>query len=1174
MKNSKHLFILILIIYSFFCFSESKSIISNSSREEIIENFDDGEVELYSFPGEDNNPSSWSLDPANTYNESPFSLRLYGNTWKIEDIDSIIVDPGDVWQVAAYIQDVSEIQGFGVMDSVNVLFYSFAGTQELDIEEWITVYQGAFEEDTWNLFLLPIADDWFAWFDYLPVITSLVFVNDQDSGTPGEVYFDEIANITEDLPVPPLVEISYEIGEIYRKRNGQRNVDVQFYSVVIDPDSYEHDYFWSFGDDSTSVEQNPVHTYIVEDDHPYTVLLEVVDSTFSWGQATCQIDVDEGETTFPVTMNFVGDIMLARGYESGGGIIPTYGVEAIFEPTLSVLGEAADITVANLECPLTTHWEHHPTKSIYFKGSPDNVTGLTYAGIDVITLANNHILDYLLPGIQETQQVLADNNILYSGAGEDSYEAYLPLFYNKSGVNIAFLAFSDRTGQYNNYQPYLNAGYNKPGFAYMTPYYVSQQINAVQDYADLIVVETHSGSEYSTAPGANYDFWDIFAGWDPDDFNEDEDYTPRIDIPHMWDIEIRHHTIDAGADLVICHHPHIVQGFEVYNGKLIAHSLGNFVFDLSYAETMTSMILNTKINETGFYEFSTTPIFIDDYIPQRAEGEFGIHILDYLARKSKDMNTYLHVDREDITASIVLDTLSMEINTQHNLEIVQILENNGEWISKPIKFQRDGHISSINSIFPSNNWQYRLGREIIWFGNCEDEGCSLWNVNSSDEWYDSTEVYAGNRSICHRRYPTSGDNIITNFEKNIKCNSNTSSHSLHGYIKTQNGADVTIEVRYYYSRYGSLLGSENIGVEINGDSEWTFYHKELTLPTNTHFFDIRLNSNCPDTGVAFSWFDNVGIIEWSEWQSLDRNEDITNPNDYYFLQIKTNTEVDQAIVNYTETNYGETSYEGRYLYVSENELNFNTSEADFECDTLYFYMRNDGPLGNLWTQTMILTDSLNYSIYNDPADPIWFADVGESCALVMVIFHPQEVGNFNAEILIPTNAYNAEPDGNYHLPLFGNGKITPAFPDNIVIGSAGNDIELNWDMVSLSKYGVPLTQYPVQSYWIYRSDEPYFEPDSSLIIGVVSITSFTDNDILLYMNKAFYKVVAVNQMPYERNIEPIVPLNKIAPKDQILMEKERPDVNPEYYFRKKNKWYQDNESKIELIPKRTKLKKN
>jgi len=66
---------------------------------------------------------------------------------------------------------------------------------------------------------------------------------------------------------------------------------------------------------------------------------------------------------------------------------------------------------------------------------------------------------------------------------------------------------------------------------------------------------------------------------------EAENYAPNLIRPQMWDIEMRHFAIDNGADLVIVHHPHIIQGVEVYEGKLIAHSLGNFVFDLSYAET-------------------------------------------------------------------------------------------------------------------------------------------------------------------------------------------------------------------------------------------------------------------------------------------------------------------------------------------------------------------------------------------------------------------------------------------------------------------------------------------------------------------------------------------------------------------------------------------------------------
>ena len=78
-------------------------------RGETIENFDDGIIELLSYPGQNIDPDSWTLDSINTYNNSPYSLKLYGNTWKLELIDSIIVDTGDVWQVAAFIQSLGEI---------------------------------------------------------------------------------------------------------------------------------------------------------------------------------------------------------------------------------------------------------------------------------------------------------------------------------------------------------------------------------------------------------------------------------------------------------------------------------------------------------------------------------------------------------------------------------------------------------------------------------------------------------------------------------------------------------------------------------------------------------------------------------------------------------------------------------------------------------------------------------------------------------------------------------------------------------------------------------------------------------------------------------------------------------------------------------------------------------
>jgi poly-gamma-glutamate synthesis protein (capsule biosynthesis protein) len=870
--------------------------ILSSPHYEVIENFDDGTVELLSYPGQDIHPNRWTLDSINTYNNSAYSLKIYGNTWKMESVNFIALDSNDVWQVSAYVDKLGEIQGFGLKDSAHTLFYAFAGTEQLNIQDWVTVYQGAFPQDTWNTYALPVAEDWLNWFGYLPTITNIVFINDRDADTSAIIYFDEIINITDNLPIAPQVTIWDSIGEIFIDRQGRRNVNVQFYSRVIDPDSKSHEYFWSFSDDSTSNDSNPVHTYLVEDDHEYTVLLQVRDSTNLWGRATCQVLVDSGQTSFPITMNFVGDIMLARRYELPGGVIDTLGVEGIFDPTFPYLGNAADITVANLECPLTTHGTPHPTKPIVFRGRPENVAGLVHAGIDIVSLANNHIIDYGLDGLQETQSVLDSNHILYSGAGANSYEAYLPIFRLKNGVNIAFLASSDRTGQYDNYQPYLNAGYNKPGFANLDTFYLSQQISEVDTIADLKVVEMHSGSEYGLSPRLD-------GLSQKTEYNGDEFFSPQVLLPCTSDIAVRHYAIDQGADLVICHHPHIIQGFEIYNGKLIAHSLGNFAFDLDYPETYPSVILNTKINQNGFYDYSVTPIYIDDYIPRRAKGELGIHILGYLAQRSKELGAYLIVNRDSVTGKIVLDTQNLTPTTTSYNNPFQLAHEGSYWTSQPVKLPQDGNISSITNITPQRSWQARLGRDMtwLWFGNFEDEGSTMWLLNNVNEFYD-TVAYQGTRSLSQIR-PAASLPLITNLENRIICYSDSSRYTLYGYLKTENTSNSSIFVKCYSTRTGSSpFGTASLDT-VTGTSDWRFHYKEFTPAEGTGYFDIWLRSDASQTTQCRTWYDNVGIVEWGDWQSIDSLGDIPTPNDYYWIQIRTNQQTSNATLYYEETDY-------------------------------------------------------------------------------------------------------------------------------------------------------------------------------------------------------------------------------------------------------------------------------
>ena len=902
-------------------------------RFQTIEDFESGYVNLLSYSNEDQNPTAWELTSSDTYNNSAWALRLYGNTWKLQMINPVVVDSGAVFQVAAKTTTGAKIQGVGFSDGNNVLFYSFAGTQTLNIEEWVTVYQGAFNSGVWNIYQLPIADDWYAYFDYLPVINALIYINDLDGVSNRDFLIDSILNITEDIGIPPAVTISYQITFKGAEKEGTRDVGVQFSSQVIDSDSYSFTYQWDFGDSLSSQNPNPFHIYRVTDNHPYRATLKVIDDTNKWGLASCLVNVDPGPDTLPLRINFVGDIMLARGYEVPGGIIPTQGVNAIFQPTKSILGDAADITVANLEVVLTNQGTPHPTKSVVYRGNPANVSGLVYAGIDKVCLANNHTMDYGWTGLNQMLGNLSTNGIIYSGAGINSYDAYTPAFINRNGLNIAFLASSDRTGQYNNAQPYLNAGYNKPGIAYMTPYYIIQQLNAVQNVADLKIMEFHAGSEYSLAPGSNYDKSNPFL-----EDNEDEDYSPKTDVPHMWDIAIRHFAIDSGADLVIVHHPHIIQGIEVYQGKVIVHSLGNFAFDLTYPETMPSMIFYADASREGFSNFLIKPVFIDNYIPKPARGQLGKYILDYLAMRSTELNTKLRVDYNDISASVIMDDNSV-LATSHPYSFNMFLNPvSGQGnLSSPFKLPRFGSISKINNITPCLESEYRLGAETIWYGNFEDEGCSLWEVPE----FSLTDVFDGARS--DKLSPSANQTVTATIKRRCKWYDNTKKYTLHCWMKTSNATNANIIISYYSNRTSGFIGNEYLTTNINGTTDWTFYYKELNIPSNAWYYDISLTCSNPSSGIAYALFDEVGLIEWTPWTAFDPHNFIANPNNYYWMQIRTQENPKSITVSFIEQLYERFPFRTETKYTQNNSLSLFPNPFKVET-TIEFRVEDKGKI--------------------------------------------------------------------------------------------------------------------------------------------------------------------------------------------------------------------------------------
>ena len=956
---------------------------------------------IESIIDEDIDIEDYYIDTINTIPAESPTLFLFGNTWKSVQINPFILDTSTVLQVFAKVDSVSEIQGIGFSNNTNEIKYSLSGLETLDIEEWIPVYQGVHQQGSWNSYRLPVGNDWIAWYDSLSTINRINFINDHDdtNSTPGSIYFSMVRNITSDLPIPPLVSINYSYEDIQNNRNREL-VSILFESSVQDTDSYSFSYHWDFGDGQSSNEANPYHEYVIEDGHEYSVMLIVEDETGKQGFATTTIEIDQETTTFPLTINFVGDIMMGRRFEDSQGIITTQGPEALFDPTLDILGLAADISVANLEIPLSNQGSPHPTKGVVFRSAPENVSGLIYGGIDVVSLANNHILDYMEPALIQTQNILSEAGILYSGAGMNSYEAYLPVFKSLKGQKIAFLASSDRTGQYNNYQPYLNAGENKSGFAYLTPYYLKQQIQTVEDIADLTIVEMHAGSEYSYEPGENYDSFNF-----PDRLKnlkinpasntgfienikhglEAEDYSWRLDRPQMWDRAIRHFAIDEGADLVVVHHPHIIQGLEIYDGKLIAHSLGNFIFDLNYPETYPSMILNASADETGFTSYTITPLYIDDYLTKPAVGELGNYILDYIAMRSRELDTYLHVNTDNKNAIVIIDP--EENDNAHNDYDIRvsnskpvIIDGQEYFKSEPIQLPKAGSLSKILNGNNSINY-YRLGRETIWMKNFEDEGSSLWNINSPSEVLQDTIFRRGGSALLHIRSQNSSSNIVTNLEERIPIYKEFA-HTLHGYIKTKNAKNVTIEAQFYNSRTSDSFNTISINDSISGDNDWLQYWNEIPIPEDAEYINIRTTSDVPDSGTSHTYYDDIGLIQWDSLKSInDYPIDVLHPNDFEFIQLFFN-----------QPNNNSFEMELRNTILGPLEPLFSIPKIVQSIivapGNFHFYHNSQGPVGKLeWT-----FPSEESSINQTPS---WHSEASGIFEISLTVFGPNDQQNTN-----------------------------------------------------------------------------------------------------------------------------------------------------------------------------------
>ncbi|MGN0342771.1 MAG: CapA family protein [Roseburia sp.] len=264
------------------------------------------------------------------------------------------------------------------------------------------------------------------------------------------------------------------------------------------------------------------------------------------------VEETDGETE----LLFVGDVLIC---EETSEKYSAKGISGVLDDSLAELLNNADITMANEEFPFSTKGEPMEDKQYTFEGDPKQVTALLDMGVDVVSLANNHTLDFGDEAMLETFSVLDEAGISYVGAGEDLDRACELILLERNGKTFGFLAAS-RVIPVTDW----NILFHTPGM--LCTYddtLLLEQIEAADALCDVLTVYVHWGVEYQEYP---------------------EDYQRTL----------AQHYVDAGADLIIGSHPHCLQGIEYVDGVPVFYSLGNFVFGKYMAKTMAVQV---KVDE-------------------------------------------------------------------------------------------------------------------------------------------------------------------------------------------------------------------------------------------------------------------------------------------------------------------------------------------------------------------------------------------------------------------------------------------------------------------------------------------------------------------------------------------------------------------------------------------------
>jgi poly-gamma-glutamate synthesis protein (capsule biosynthesis protein) len=297
-----------------------------------------------------------------------------------------------------------------------------------------------------------------------------------------------------------------------------------------------------------------------------------------------------------VSFGAVGDILLDRGTRAS---IRQHGVDFPFEAVAGLI-RGFDLAYANLESPVSSRGRS--TGKLYcFRGDTNFFTGVQNAGFDIISIANNHTIDWGQTAFFDTKDIIEDRGLIPVGFASAAAAAPAPVMIEKNGLRFAFFA-----------------GVGAPLRGVIWPLSLSgpcqadsaalaASVREIRPDVDFVICGMHWGEEYVYRPMAENVRW-------------------------------AHLLVDAGADLIVGSHPHILQSIEVYKDRLILYSLGNFVYDQHKTYQRQSGIFTCVFRKGKIDSAAFIPAFLNDFRPGLVQGKD----FDSIAARMKEISMDYH----------------------------------------------------------------------------------------------------------------------------------------------------------------------------------------------------------------------------------------------------------------------------------------------------------------------------------------------------------------------------------------------------------------------------------------------------------------------------------------------------------------------------------------------------